>query len=100
MLSASLVSRTASTSMPIACPPENAYAATSSQCDTLKCRSESANRRESTGLPYAPYSNSTGASVVSTSLHSPGCGDDAHGHGSCQALRAEASTTSGPVSSD
>src|SRR5881409_250440 len=59
MLSASLISRTASTSMPIACPPENAYAATSSQCDTLKRRSESANRRESTGLPYAPYSNST-----------------------------------------
>ncbi len=30
-----------------------------SQCETLKCRSESANRRESAGLPYAPYSNST-----------------------------------------
>src|SRR6266550_3628495 len=47
------ITRTASRSMPISRPRENAYTATSSQCATLKRRPEFANRAPSAGLPRA-----------------------------------------------
>src|SRR6266487_1367647 len=53
------ITRTASRSMPISRPRENAYTATSSQCATLKRRPEFANRAPSAGLPRAPWTNST-----------------------------------------
>src|SRR5947208_192042 len=54
--SASGNGRTASTSMPTSRPRAKAYTATSSQWETLKCRS--ACRGASAGLPCAPYANS------------------------------------------
>ena len=57
MCSASPMTRTASTSIPISRPDEKAYTATSSQCDTLNRRSESAHRRASARLPRSPYSS-------------------------------------------
>src|SRR5712692_4778208 len=53
------IARTASTSTPTSPADENAYTATSSQCDTLKRSPEAARRGASAGLPRSPYTSST-----------------------------------------